>query len=161
MPDKCEPEGYPKSLQDGTAFESQSVIRPREKSVTCDVCGDKFTTKGHMEDHKRSIHEGRRDFKCTFEGCTDAFARKSVLKTHERTHTGEKPFACECGKRFTESGNLRTHQRTHMKVTLMVLILCRIYPKHSSAKSKDAGSPAMPNASSSRTIYLQSTTFFS
>ncbi|NWH27553.1 ZSC20 protein, partial [Grus americana] len=42
------------------------------------------------------------------------FTQRTQLVTHQRVHTGERPYPCsECGKRFGDKSRLTVHQRIH------------------------------------------------
>lgn len=47
--------------------------------------------------------------------CSSRFLCKSKLDRHMLTHSGHKPFACFCGKRFNQKSALKNHTRRHLK----------------------------------------------
>ncbi|CAK5271878.1 unnamed protein product, partial [Mycena citricolor] len=55
-------------------------------------------------------------FVCPLFSCGRLFKRMEHLRRHLRTHTMERPFACQrCNKRFSRSDNLNQHVRTHLR----------------------------------------------
>ena len=52
-----------------------------------------------------------------YEGCNKAYSRLENLKTHLRSHTGERPYICKyegCGKAFSNASDCAKHMnRTH------------------------------------------------
>lgn len=60
------------------------------------------------------VHTKEKHYQC--EICGKRFSLDFNLRTHIRTHTGLKPYACEypgCNKRFTQGSNLSSHMKVH------------------------------------------------
>ncbi|XP_037039340.1 zinc finger protein 12-like isoform X1 [Bradysia coprophila] len=57
--------------------------------------------------------------------CDRAFVSRSLLSSHNRTHTGERPFACnQCEKNFATQGGLDLHTRRHLGLKNYVCNIC-------------------------------------
>lgn len=75
-----------------------------QKPFLCPICGKGFSQSTNLKQHLNR-HEQKKNFKCT-PPCSASFVSKGELETHMRKHTGEHPFACECGQKFTTSSSL-------------------------------------------------------
>ncbi|KAM7299204.1 zinc finger protein 391 [Ixodes scapularis] len=81
----------------------------------CTYCSDLPSDVARHETlHIRKVSAPGQQMPYRCQMCGKGFKLSSSLKTHQRTHTGERPYKCEtCGYRFTVVSNLIRHRRTH------------------------------------------------
>ena len=116
-----------KKAEDKIAVENNnqrvSVIRwsGRESTMSCDEkSGFKedaslpaVKERSRVSSYSVAKPSQSNNYGCSF--CNKSFKWYSHWKSHERVHTGEKPFKCEiCGKSFARSDGLQCHKLTHI-----------------------------------------------
>ncbi|XP_037299357.1 zinc finger protein OZF-like isoform X2 [Manduca sexta] len=115
-----------------------------DKKYMCDECGARFVTKGNLKYHIEWAHLKMANYKCIqcskvlrtsrslrrhiefvhenkqlprdkiCDYCGKGFTSASYLRTHVRSHTGERPHGCaRCGAAFAHRAALYTHRKRH------------------------------------------------
>uniref|UniRef100_A0A2K6G5W8 Zinc finger protein n=1 Tax=Propithecus coquereli TaxID=379532 RepID=A0A2K6G5W8_PROCO len=96
------------------------LIHNSERTFKCHHCDATFKRKDTLNVHVQVVHERHKKYRC--ELCNKAFVTPSVLRSHKKTHTGEKEKVCPyCGQKFASSGTLRVHIRSHTGEAVQVL----------------------------------------
>ncbi|XP_062299950.1 zinc finger protein 132-like [Scomber scombrus] len=123
------------SLKDG---DESSVADGSSKAFSCPNCSFHHSEEAQVQQHIDKVHsveveddkpslqclteeEGR--FSCP--DCEKSFKFQSLLKAHQRIHTGEQPFLCsQCGRRFSFKQSLERHKQTHKSGRRYECLIC-------------------------------------
>ncbi|XP_077518524.1 uncharacterized protein LOC144128744 isoform X1 [Amblyomma americanum] len=128
-------EKYRTETADGTVvmtcMSSKGPVRHRDRisfTLACDECHLRFKYQSSLSAHKMAVHgnssKDGKSFTCDI--CQNSFVSVLGLSSHIRTHTGERPFACEeCGASFSQASTLREHRvLKHSRAFREVCPLC-------------------------------------
>ncbi|XP_036432888.1 C2H2-type zinc finger protein isoform X1 [Colossoma macropomum] len=87
---------------------------------SCQKCSFTHTQERYLKSHMKKIHpipvEENEKEPHVCQVCSKGYRFPGMLKAHQRTHTGERPFQCtasRCGRRFSHIQALRRHRLTH------------------------------------------------
>ncbi|XP_014369412.2 gastrula zinc finger protein XlCGF57.1, partial [Papilio machaon] len=133
-------------LTNGTRVTGTSLMRTTENRLKCPYCNKTLKNEASLQKHKVSMHQKRkylgnvtgfgsnRRYHCT--KCSYATPHSQTLINHMRTHNGERPYNCDCGKSFTQSSSLAAHKKTHSSITFFTCSVCGKQFKHAFSLKK-------------------------
>ncbi|XP_068442879.1 zinc finger protein 11-like [Clinocottus analis] len=137
-PFDCAEHSYGSPIVSAKDGEESSVADVTSAAFSCPQCSFHHSKEAQVQQHIDKVHsveteddepsslpladeEGR--FSCP--DCEKSFKFQSLLKAHQRIHTGEQPFLCsQCGRRFSFKQSLERHRQTHKTGRKYECLIC-------------------------------------
>ncbi|XP_040885768.1 zinc finger protein 132-like isoform X2 [Toxotes jaculatrix] len=138
LPLSCAEHSYGSPMVSPKDGDESSGADVSSAAFSCPKCSFHHSEEGQVQQHIDTVHsveteedktslqplsdeEGR--FSCP--DCEKSFRFQSLLKAHQRIHTGEQPFLCsQCGRRFSFKQSLERHKLTHKSGRKYECLIC-------------------------------------